>query len=162
MWSLACGGPKGPAQDHGEWLWRWQPIKVGPVCNLGESPGGFHFCFTKIIMDVVCRGVVQGDDRCNELLGGLESAKSLDQSLAVDSVEGLFEVEAKYCSTNTELILYTGFNPCAQCEAARGRFSDDLVVLAHPAVDSGKRIGYISLRKIGKLRHPCELGPDML
>ena len=58
--------------------------------------------------------------------------------------------------------LCAGFNPCTQCKTTRGRLSDDLFIFAHPGVNSGKRVGNVSLRKVGKLRHPCELGPDML
>ncbi|OLQ07575.1 hypothetical protein AK812_SmicGene9006 [Symbiodinium microadriaticum] len=110
------------------------PKKRGQFTSLANPSGGGHLGFTKTVVDVVSRGVVQADNRCNELLGSLESAKSLDQSLAINSVEGLFDVKAKYSSTDTKLILCAGFNPCAQCETARGRLSDDLVIFAHPGL----------------------------
>ena len=97
---------------------------------------------------------MQGNYRRNELLRGLESTKGLDQSLAIDSVESLFKVKAKYSSTNAEFILSTGFNPRTQCESARGRFRNDVLILAHPGMDSGKGVRYVALRKIGELRHP--------
>ncbi|CAE7776496.1 unnamed protein product [Symbiodinium sp. KB8] len=138
------------------------PKKWGQFTSLANPSGGGHFGFGKIIVYVVGRGIVQGDDRRNELLRGLESTKGLNQSLSVNSVEGLFEVTAKYSPTNAEVVLCTGFNPRAQCESTRGRFINDVIVFAHPGVDPGKRISDVSLRKIGKLRHPCKLGPNML
>ena len=138
------------------------PKKRGQFTSLANPSGGGHLGFTKIVVDVVSSGVVQGDDRCNELLRSLESAESLDQSLTINSVESLFEVKAKYSSTDTELVLCAGFNPCTQCKTTRGRLSDDLFIFAHPGMNSGKRVGNVSLRKVGKLRHPCELGPNML
>ena len=138
------------------------PKKWGQFTSLANPSGDCHFGFVKVVVDVVSRGIVQGDYRRNELLRSLEFAKGLNQSLAVNSVEGLFEVKAKYSPTDAKVVLSTGFNPRAQCESTRGRFSNDVVIFAHPGVDSGKRICDVSLRKIGKLRHPCKLGPNML
>ncbi|CAE7877511.1 unnamed protein product [Symbiodinium sp. KB8] len=138
------------------------PKKWGQFTSLANPSGGGHFGFGKIVVYVVGRGTVQGDYRRNELLRGLEFAKGLNQSLSVNSVEGLFEVKAKYSPTDAEVVLCTGFNPRAQCESTRGRFINDMIVFAHPGVDPGKRICDVSLRKIGKLRHPCKLGPNML
>ncbi|OLP81039.1 hypothetical protein AK812_SmicGene38482 [Symbiodinium microadriaticum] len=146
--------------DHrfGKW---YEGRSIG---HLNSPPSGSFF-----VDDVLsecslgsCRGIVQGDYRRNELLRGLEFAKGLNQSLSVNSVEGLFEVKAKYSPTDAEVVLCTGFNPRAQCESTRGRFINDVIVFAHPGVDPGKRICDVSLRKIGKLRHPCKLGPNML
>ena len=138
------------------------PKKWGQFTSLADPPGGCHFSFVKVVVDVVSRGIVQGNYCRNELFRSLESAKGLNQSLAINSVEGLFEVEAKYCSTDAKFVLSAGFNPCAQCESTRGRFSNDVFILAHPGMDSCKRICDVSLRKIGKLWHPRKLGPNML
>ncbi|OLQ04847.1 hypothetical protein AK812_SmicGene12102 [Symbiodinium microadriaticum] len=138
------------------------PKKSGQFTSLANSSGGGHFGFGKVVVYVVGRGIVQGDYRRNELRGGLESTKGLNQSLSVNSVEGLFEVKAKCSPTNAEVLLCSGFNPRAQCESARGRFVNDVIIFAQPGVDPGKRISDVSLRKIGKLRHPCKLGPNML
>ena len=105
--------------------------------SLADPPGGGHFGFVKVVVDVVSRGIVQGNYRRNELLRGLKSTKGLDQSLAIDSVESLLEVKAKYSSTNAEFILGTGFNPLTQCESARGRFRNYALILVHPGMDSG-------------------------